>query len=172
MYIFGTNEQICIFILSIKIKIFCYCVCHLAVIALDNTFQGLFTAKCTPTNTWGFWISSAKIPPVCMDVDSKSVHISAYLFWCSSVSQSCLQSSHISAHCVYSANYSWRLCIPSAVVDSAQINLFLRLAVEVRSVCLDHSSISLPIPCSHLYVTSDEQACCSLLETLHGSLAL
>lgn len=104
--------------------------------------------------------------------NSKSIHISAYLFWCSSVSQSCLQSSHISAHCVYSANYSWRLCIPSAVVDSAQINLFLRLAVEVRSVCLDHSSISLPIPCSHLYVTSDEQACCSLLETLHGSLAL
>lgn len=50
--------------------------------------------------------------------------------------------------------------------------IFLGLVVEVQSVCLDHSFISLPIPCSHLYVTSDEQHCCSLLETLHGSLAL
>lgn len=97
---------------------------------------------------------------------------SIYLLWCSSESQSCLQSEHIFAHCVYSANYAWRLCTPCSAVGSPQMNLFLRLVVEVPSVCLDHSFISLPIPCSHLYVTSDEQSCCSLLETLHGSLAL
>lgn len=107
-----------------------------------------------------------------MHVDNKSDHKNTYLFCCSSESQSCLQSEHISAHCVYSANYAWRLCTPSAAVDSPQMNLFLRLVVEVQSVCLDHSFISLPIPCSHLYVTSDEQSCCSLLETLHASLAL
>nr|XP_020445770.1 RNA-binding protein 33-like [Monopterus albus] len=60
---------------------------------------------------------------------------------------------------------------PADFSHPQQINLFLGLVVEVQSVCLDHSSISLPVPCSHLYVTSDEQSCCSPLETLHGSLA-
>lgn len=100
---------------------------------------------------------------------SQTPHTSMY----SSEAQRCVQPEHISAHCVYSANYAWRLCTPHAAVDLPQMNLFLRLVVEeVQSVCLDHSFLSLPILCSHLYVTSDEQTCCSLLETLHGSLAL
>ncbi|KAI3360569.1 hypothetical protein L3Q82_002439 [Scortum barcoo] len=35
-----------------------------------------------------------------------------------------------------------------------KMNLFLRLVVEVQSVCLDHSFISLPIPCSHFRAQS------------------
>ncbi|KAI9524105.1 hypothetical protein NQZ68_021067 [Dissostichus eleginoides] len=54
---------------------------------------------------------------------------------------------------------------PAHFTHPEQMSLLLRLVEEVQSVCLDHSFISLPIPCSHLYVTSDEQTCCSLLDT-------
>lgn len=183
------------FISGILIKIFCYqvCLCLTWVrqtaeqnpnnlkFSLSHCHVGgslmswLFTAECTimtlfcrvcAFQTWGTFVQN---PPSCLLTVRPQ---STYLFCCSSESRSCLQSEHIFAHCVYSANYAWRLCTPSAPVGSPQMNLFLRLVVEVLSVCLDHSFICLPIPCPHLYVTSDEQSCCSLLETLHGSLAL
>lgn len=92
-----------------------------------------------------------------------------YLFWSLSESQSFLLLKCISAHCVYSDNYSWYLCIQGACSDeSASPVSFLK----VQSVRLNHGSIRLPIPCSHFYVTSDEKSCSSLSETLHGILAL
>lgn len=117
-------------------------------------------------NTTSFWFSAQNSASSVLTVSPTT---KALIY--SGESRSCLQTVHISAHCVYSANYAWRPGVPGAGVDPPRMNLFLRFVVEVQSVCLDHSFISLPIPGSHLYVTSDEQSCCSPSETLHASLA-
>lgn len=110
-----------------------------------------------------------KIPPAACPnqvASQKRSFIPPLLWW-----PDCLPPEHISACCVYSANYSWCLCTLGRV-DSPQINLLLWFVVKVQSAFGSGLHSSPNPPCSHVYVTSDEQSRCSLLETLHGSLAL
>lgn len=110
---------------------------------------------------------------------------STYLFWRSSDSQSRLQSEHFFvlffffAHCVYTANYAWRLCTPSARCwfssDESVPRVCCRGAtgacVRITASSVTRTAASRPTLRSHLRVTSDERSRCSPLETLHGSLA-
>lgn len=149
-----------------------------------STLSSLFTAECTIMTYFASIFKSERILPNIRMFWFSVQNTSSCLLTVSQTTKAPIYSAvplnhravcrlqHISAHCVYSANYAWRLCTQSTVVDSPRReSVPWAWLLEMQRVCLDHGFITLPIPCSHLHVTSDEQSCCSLLETLHGSLA-